>query len=192
MMASRSKIHLKRFKINAMDYSKLSMESIRFNGGLLCTVDKKGRPNIMTIGWLLSGVAWYRPVLSVFVRKLRKSYFNLEESGEFTVNIVNEKCGKLVHFCGEITGHKVDKLKYLKVGLIPSETVQAPTLQKSVISYECKTIQVTDVPPAYIHAQEDLKLFDPNLFWRAYFGEVTAAYAVRNPEKYFSRWAYPL
>ena len=43
-------------------------------GSLLVSLDDKGKPNVMTIGWATLGIVWGRPICTVLVRPSRYTY----------------------------------------------------------------------------------------------------------------------
>ena len=76
------------------DYQNHVQETVKaFDEGrvLLVSCGKEGVPNVMAIGWGTMGIIWRRPIFMVLVRPSRYTYKLIEETGEFTVNIVPPK-----------------------------------------------------------------------------------------------------
>lgn len=111
---------------------------------LVTTVDSLGKPNVFTVGW--TGVACTKPPLvTIAVRKERLSYQNIQETGEFVINLTTREMVKIVDFCGCKTGHKIDKISHLGLELEKGETVKVPSLAKSPVALECRVQSVTEL-----------------------------------------------
>ena len=55
---------------------------------LLVSQGNQGIPNAMTIGWGQVGIIWRKPIFTVLVRPSRYTYSLIEQSGDFTVNVL--------------------------------------------------------------------------------------------------------
>lgn len=74
-----------------VDYKECVEETIKAFGEsrvLLVSQGKQGPPNAMAIGWGTVGIVWRNPIFIVLVRPSRYTYKLIEESGDFSVNIV--------------------------------------------------------------------------------------------------------
>lgn len=94
-------------------------------------------PNIITVAWA-GTVCSDPPMLSISVRPERYSYDIIRESGEFVVNLVNQKLVYGADYCGVRSGRDVDKFR--KLGLTPLSLphVKAPGIRESPVCLECK------------------------------------------------------
>ena len=80
-----------RVKIEPYAYS----EQFNNNTALLVSVDKNGKPNMMTLDWKMIGNIGYEPIIAVAVAKTRYTFECLTEGVKaFTVNIVSDKTSK--------------------------------------------------------------------------------------------------
>lgn len=149
-------------------------------GAFLASLDARGRPNAMTIGWALLGTAWYRPVLLVLVRPSRYTHGCLLHSGEFTVNVPLGKMAEELAFCGEKSGRNVDKFQELGLRWEKGEAVSAPVLLGCDLIYECRVVAHADLSPEKIISPEVRTRFYPegNLH-TLFFGEILAAWRAR-------------
>ncbi|MCS7217180.1 MAG: flavin reductase family protein [Candidatus Bipolaricaulota bacterium] len=149
-------------------------------GAFLVSVDPKGRPNAMTIGWALLGTAWRLPVLLVLVRPSRYTHGCLLHSGAFTVNVPFGTMGKELEFCGEKSGRDVDKFRELGLRWEPGREVPIPVLTDCDLIYECRVVARAPLPPDGLLSAEVRGRFYPqgNLH-TLFFGEVVAAWRAR-------------
>ena len=91
---------------------------------MVSVADQNHRPNIITVAWA-GTVCTNPPMVSISVRPSRYSYEIIEKTGEFVINLTNEKLAKACDYCGVVSGRDVDKFK--KTGL-----TQVPVPQASV------------------------------------------------------------
>lgn len=142
------------------------------DGLLLVTRGKNGKPNAMAIGWCAIGVIWGRPMCLVLVRPSRYTYKLLEESDDFTVNVLPPDMAETLAFCGTESGRDLDKFAEQPITPDESKTVQAPVIAESVIAYECKVVHKNDVIPAEIAEAIIGEFYPEGDFHRVYFGEI--------------------
>lgn len=109
-------------------------------GAFLVAVDEAGRPNAMTIGWLLLGTAWGRPVCQVLVRPSRYTHGCIARSGEFTVAVPLGTMEEELAFCGSRSGRDLDKFATLGLRTLPGKEVQVPLLADCALAYECRVV----------------------------------------------------
>ncbi len=99
------------------------------------------KPNVFTVGW--TGIVCTHPARTyISVRPSRHSYGLIKESGEFVINLTTEKLLSAVDKCGVFTGKNKDKFKMCGLTAEKSETVNAPSVEQSPISLECKVFEV--------------------------------------------------
>lgn len=98
-------------------------------------------PNIITIAW--AGTICSSPAMvSISVRPERYSYDIIKESGEFVINLVNDKLTFAADYCGVKSGRDVDKFKEMKLTAQPSQQVKAPGIAESPVNIECKVTEI--------------------------------------------------
>ena len=103
--------------------------------------DKSGRTNIITIAWT-GTICSDPPMAYISVRKSRGSYPMLRESGEFVINLPDEKLVKALDYCGVRSIATVDKWKEMGLHEEESAMVSAPSIKEAPVSIECKVTQV--------------------------------------------------
>jgi flavin reductase (DIM6/NTAB) family NADH-FMN oxidoreductase RutF len=70
---------------------------------------------------------------------------NVEETGEFVVNIVNEAIAEQMNLCSGEYPPEVDEFAVSGLTPIPSDIVKPPRVAESPVQMECRLIQVIDV-----------------------------------------------
>lgn len=103
-----------------------------------CT-DGKGRDNIITLAWV-GTVNSDPPMLSISVRKERFSYEMIKNTGEFIVNLVDEKLVRAADYCGVKSGRDTDKFSELGLTAGKAAKVLAPVIDESPVNIECKVV----------------------------------------------------
>ena len=106
-----------------------------------------GNKNIITVAWT-GTVCSDPPMVYISVRKERFSYDIIKESGEFVINLPDEKLAHALDYCGCTTGAKVDKFKECALTAEESSKVSVPSIAQSPVAIECK---VKDIIPLGTH-----------------------------------------
>jgi len=83
----------------------------------------------MAIGWGTIGIIWRRPIFTVLVRPSRYTYKLIEQTNDFTVNIV-----------GTVSGRDHNKFKEKHITAIPSHKIRAPIIKECLLHFECRVI----------------------------------------------------
>ena len=78
-----------KVEVRYTDYFAQTIQRMREDGLLLVTMGTGGRANVMTIGWGMMGSIWSRPLFIVLVRPSRHTYSQLEQVGDFTVDVAD-------------------------------------------------------------------------------------------------------
>ena len=103
------------------------------------------KKNMITLAWA-GTVNSEPPMVAIGVRKSRYSHGLIDASGEFVVNLTDEKMSRAVDFCGVRSGRDTDKagetgLKYMKA---EGMTV-APAVEGAPVSLCCRVRQRTEL-----------------------------------------------
>jgi len=117
-----------------------------YNSCLITSKGKTGKPNIMTIAWLIP-VSANPPLLVMSVRPERYSHNLILESGEFVVNVPSFDLAQEVLFCGRRSGREHDKFKATSLRTQKARKVHAPIIKECVGHLECrvfKTVRAGD------------------------------------------------
>lgn len=94
------------------------------------------RPNIITVAW--AGTVCTKPAMvSISVRPERYSYHQIEESGEFVINLVTKDLVYAADYCGVKSGRDVDKFKETGLTVLPSKQIATPGIAESPVCLEC-------------------------------------------------------
>ena len=115
---------------------------------VLVSCGEKDHPenrDLVTLAWA-GTVNSEPPMVSVSVRKERYSHGLIAGSGEFVVNLVDEKLAKATDFCGVRSGRDLDKAKKLGLTLLPADGLEtAPRVDGAPVSLSCKVRQVLEL-----------------------------------------------
>lgn len=166
-----------KIEVDYRDVFARTVDALAGNGALLVATSEDGRPNAMTIGWGTIGSVWARPVFVVLVRPSRYTYSLMEQSADFTVNVLPTEMAEALAFCGEASGRRHDKFAERGLVAVASRKVKAPVIEQAVIQYECRTIQKTDLVPSALDAGILRRFYPKGDFHRVYFGEIVAVHA---------------
>ena len=115
---------------------------------VLVSCGEKDHPenrDLVTLAWA-GTVNSEPPMVSVSVRKERYSHGLIAGSGEFVVNLVDEKLAKATDFCGVRSGRDLDKAKELGLMLAKADGMEtALRVDGAPVSLSCKVRQVLEL-----------------------------------------------
>jgi flavin reductase (DIM6/NTAB) family NADH-FMN oxidoreductase RutF len=103
---------------------------------MVSLADEAGRTNIITIAWA-GTICSDPPMVSISVRPSRYSYDMLMQTGEFVINLTNEKLVRACDYCGVTSGRDVDKFKKMNLTPLAMQHVKAPGIAESPVNIEC-------------------------------------------------------
>lgn len=106
----------------------------------LVSMENNGEKNIITIG-MFAFFSGNPTLVGIGVKPDRHSYDLIHKSREYVVNIVDDRLMKAVRICGERSGRDSDKFKLTQLTPVKGAKVQAPHIQESPLSIECKVVQ---------------------------------------------------
>jgi flavin reductase (DIM6/NTAB) family NADH-FMN oxidoreductase RutF len=147
------------------------------NRVLLVSQGKNDIPNVMAIGWGTIGIVWRKPVFSVLVRPSRYTYKLLNETGEFTVNVVPPQMKEVVEYCGTLSGRDHDKFKERQLTAIRSAKVKIPIIKECILHFECRVLAKNDLIPSEIADPVKSRFYPKGDLHRIFFGEILACQA---------------
>ncbi len=129
-------------KKNVDPYELFSTISHVFDdpGLLLVSVDSKGSPNAMAIGWGEVGPIWGMPTFTAIVRHSRYTHGLIEETMDFTVNIPRKGLEKAVSLCGTRSGRDVDKFAKAHLTPVKARSTKSPIVKECVAHFECRVM----------------------------------------------------
>ena len=97
--------------------------------------------NMLTVAW--TGTICSDPAMCyISVRPERHSYDIIKRTGEFVINLTTEALARATDWCGVRSGKDYDK--WQEMGLTPASAsvVNAPLIEESPVSIECRVKQI--------------------------------------------------
>ena len=161
----------------AVDFQDHVAETIRAldeSRVLMVSQGTSGIPNAMAIGWGSIGVIWRKSLFVVLVRPQRYTYKLVEETGEFTVNVLAPGFKEAVEYCGTVSGRDHDKFKEKQLTAIPSLNVAPPLIKEATLHFECRVVYKNDLVPSALAEPIPSLLYPKRDFHRVFFGEILA------------------
>ena len=102
------------------------------------------KSNIITVAW--TGILCTNPAkVYISVRPERHSYNIIKETGEFVINLTNEKLAYATDWCGVKSGRNVDKFKEMKLTKEKANFLKCPMIGESPVSIECKVSEIKEL-----------------------------------------------
>ncbi len=100
------------------------------------------RPNALAVAWA-GTVCSHPPMVSVSLKAERFSHQLIRESGEFVVNLVDERHARALDYCGVRSGRDEDKLAACGLRAEPMPGLdQAPALAGLPVHLACRVRQI--------------------------------------------------
>jgi flavin reductase (DIM6/NTAB) family NADH-FMN oxidoreductase RutF len=143
----------KMLSINPADHSVLEVYKLMTGlivprpVALVSTIDKDGVPNVAPFSFFC-GVGSNPPTV-LFCPSLRSSgdqrkdtLRNVEQTGEFVINIVSDSIAAATNATAADVGPEVDEFKIAGLTPLASEVVGAPRVAESPAQMECKLLQI--------------------------------------------------
>lgn len=113
--------------------------------------------NIMTVAW--TGIINTNPAMCyISVRPERYSFNLIKESGEFILNLTNEKLVFATDWCGVKSGKNYDKFKELHLTKEKANHVKCPIIKESPVAIECKVKEIKNYGSHYMLLAEVLSI----------------------------------
>lgn len=104
-----------------------------------------GKPDMVTAAWA-GTVNSEPPMVSVSLRKDRFSHGLITASGEFVVNLADEKMARALDFCGVRSGRDTDKAKETSLSYMHANGLEtAPAVSGAPLSLCCKVRQTLEL-----------------------------------------------
>ena len=103
------------------------------------------KPDMITIAWA-GTINSEPPMVSVSLRKDRWSHGLITASGEFVVNLADEKMARALDFCGVRSGRDTDKAKETGLSYMPADGLKtAPAVEGAPLSLCCRVRQTIEL-----------------------------------------------
>jgi flavin reductase (DIM6/NTAB) family NADH-FMN oxidoreductase RutF len=97
--------------------------------------------NIITISWM-GTICTNPPMCYISIRPERHSYEIIKRTGEFVVNLTNEKLAYHTDWCGVRSGKDYNKFKEMRLTPKMGEEVKAPIILESPLCIECRVKEI--------------------------------------------------
>ena len=111
---------------------------------VMVTSGNMKKSNIMTVAW--TGIINTNPAMCyISVRPERYSYNLIKDSGEFVINLTNEKLAFATDWCGVKSGAKYDKFKEMNLTKEKAKHVKCPIIKESPVAIECKVKEIREL-----------------------------------------------
>ncbi|MBM4082181.1 MAG: flavin reductase family protein [Planctomycetes bacterium] len=109
--------------------------------GLVTSVDKNGKPNIITLGEIFN-LSIREPVwVGISIRPATYSHGLIKEQGEFVVNLPTAAMLPKVLGCGSVSGRDgVDKFQRFGLTPLPAKLVKPPLIAECPVNLECRVV----------------------------------------------------
>lgn len=102
------------------------------------------KSNIITVAW--TGILNTNPAMCyISIRPERYSYNLIKETGEFVINLTNEKLAFATDWCGVRSGANFDKFKEMKLTKEKANHLECPLIKESPVSIECKVKEIREL-----------------------------------------------
>jgi len=160
-------------KIKPFEAYHDTIEKLSGEGILIVAGDP---PNLMTIGWGTLGVIWGKPIFTVLVRPTRYTFQLLENSHDFSVNVLPDEFKKQLSFCGTRSGKTVDKIKECGFILENGKDISTPFITQTIIYYECKIVEKNKLDPGTLDPLIIKRYYPLKDFHTVYYGEILGVY----------------
>lgn len=106
---------------------------------LATSVDKNGKPNIITLSWAMP-TSSDPPLVAISVGLQRYSHELIAGCEEFVVNIPPISILDKVKLCGSRSGRTADKFAETGLTSIASKKVRPPRIKEGIAHLECKLV----------------------------------------------------
>ena len=163
-----------------LEYAPETLRALSATGLLLVSLDSRGRPNVMTIGWGALGIFWRRPMFVVPVRHSRYTHGCIESTRDFTVNVLPRELAEVANFCGSVSGRDRDKFAEAHLTAAAGLRVKSPIIEECVLHYECRVVHANDLAPEVMDKSILDALYADGDYHRFFFGEIVAVRAEDN------------
>ncbi|MBN20621.1 MAG: hypothetical protein CL678_04970 [Bdellovibrionaceae bacterium] len=76
---------------------------------------------------------------------LKDTMRNIQETGEFVVNSVNQWIAEAAHYSSEDLDYEINEFERVGLTEIESTVIQAPRVKEAAVQMECKTHQIVNI-----------------------------------------------
>jgi len=106
---------------------------------VMVTTLYKGKPNIMTMAWLMM-MEFEPPLIACIMSEDNYSFHALKKTKECVINIPTVELIKKAVGIGSTSGLRTDKFKKFKLTPLPASKIEVPLIKECYANLECKVI----------------------------------------------------
>ena len=112
---------------------------------LITSVDRAGKPNIITLGEVFN-ISIAKPVIiGIAIRKATYSHSLISKTRQFVANMPTIDIIEKVIACGEVSGRRVDKFEKIGLTPLPGAKVSPPLIAECPVNLECRVLRIQEV-----------------------------------------------
>lgn len=100
--------------------------------------------NIATVAWT-GTLCTDPPMCYISLRKTRHSHGIISRTKQFVINLTTESLCRKTDWCGVKSGRDFDKFEHVGLTPVSAPHVQAPYIDKSPLSIECRVVEVKEL-----------------------------------------------
>ncbi len=116
---------------------------------LVSTVNPDGVVNVAPFSFF-GGISSKPPIIYISIDRKKDgdkkdTLKNIEYSGDFVVNMVDESIAEKMNICAVDFPYGVSEAEFAKLTPIKSEIVKSPRILESKINFECKVLKIIEI-----------------------------------------------
>jgi flavin reductase (DIM6/NTAB) family NADH-FMN oxidoreductase RutF len=106
---------------------------------VLLTTARRGRPNVMTMSWLMM-MEFEPPLIACIVSNANHSFAALKATGECVIAIPARRLAQKVVKIGNCSGADIDKFRVFRLTPKPAAKVAPPLIDECIANIECRVV----------------------------------------------------
>ena len=115
--------------------------------GWIASCDAAGNANLAPYSFF-NAFNYIPPIVGFSSVGRKDSLNNIEQTGEFTWNLVTQPLAEAMNQTSAMAGPEVDEFELAKLEKAPSNLVTPPRVAQSPVSFECKVTQIVQLQRA--------------------------------------------
>ena len=134
-------------------------------------------PNIMAVHWAAFGCLWGKPVFITAVKRARRTYELLENSGVLTVNVPRKDITQEIMKISLASGHEADTFTEFNLHPVKAKNINTYIVSDCNIHLECRVIYKSPVNGAALCEKIKKETYDGGSNYHTlFFGEILDIY----------------
>lgn len=124
---------------------------------LVSTVDARGRPNLMGVGWWTI-VSWQPQMVAIAIGARRYTRECLDHCPEFALCLPSVEVAQGAWLCGCESGRDTDKWEKGGFRVVPAETIRPPLFEGATLAFECRVTNRVECGDHWLYVGEVLAI----------------------------------